>query len=184
MLTIPPPPTLFWLAGPAVFCHPAEVQGEPGDAGRVEDDAGDAAARVCGGVAGHGAEIQRDRAPIFSMPPPLSADPPVIVTRVSDRFPPGLATSGRQVPGQNRKRAPRHGDATQPGHHHPAAGRSRQHRRRQPPPRPRPATHALAASGSVNDFAVSRLWTQDIWRMNMPAARCVTSHILWGILDA
>ena len=89
------------------------------------------------------------------MPPPLSADPPVIVTRVSDRFPPGPSTSGRQVPGQNRKRAPRHGDAAQPGHHHPAAGRSRQHRRRQPPPRPRPATHALAASGSVNDFAVS-----------------------------
>ena len=31
--------------------------------------------------------------PAFSMPPPLSADPPVIVTLVSDRFPPGPSTS-------------------------------------------------------------------------------------------
>ena len=31
--------------------------------------------------------------PAFSMPPPLSADPPVIVTLSSDRFPPGPSTS-------------------------------------------------------------------------------------------
>ena len=64
---MPPPPRLFGLAGTgglAVVSHPAEVQGELGDAGGAQaGGAGDAAARVRGGVAGHGAEIQRDRAP-------------------------------------------------------------------------------------------------------------------------
>src|SRR6266702_7605742 len=57
---------------------------------------------------------------------------------------------GGQVTGQNRKRTPRDGNAAQPGHQHPAAGRPRQHRRRQPPPRPRPAAHTKAASGCMN----------------------------------
>ena len=62
---------------------------------------------------------------------------------------------GRQIPGQDRKRAPRHGNTAQPGHQPPAPGRPRQHRRRQPPPRPRPAAHAHAASDRMNDFAGS-----------------------------
>jgi predicted transposase YbfD/YdcC len=62
---------------------------------------------------------------------------------------------GRQIPGQNRKRTPRHGDTAQPGHQLPAPGRPRQHRRRQPPPRPRPAAHAHATSDRMNDFAGS-----------------------------
>jgi hypothetical protein len=62
---------------------------------------------------------------------------------------------GRQVPGQDRKRAPRQGVAAQPGHQVPAHGRPRQRRRRQPSSRPRPAAHAHAASDRMNDFAVS-----------------------------
>jgi hypothetical protein len=61
----------------------------------------------------------------------------------------------RQIHGQNRKRAPRHGNAAQPGHQPPELGRPLQHRRRQPPPRPRPAAHAQAASDRMNDFAGS-----------------------------
>jgi hypothetical protein len=62
---------------------------------------------------------------------------------------------GRQVPGQDRKRAPCDGVAAQPGHQPPAHGRPRQHRRRQPSSRPRPAADAKAASNCMNDFAVS-----------------------------
>ena len=58
--------------------------------------------------------------------------------------------SGGQIAGQDRKRAPRDGNAAQPGHQHPAPGRPHEHRRRQPPPRPRPATDAKSASGCMN----------------------------------
>jgi hypothetical protein len=62
---------------------------------------------------------------------------------------------GRQVPGQNRKRAPRDGIAAQPGHQPAAPARPHQHRRRQPPPRPRPGTDAKAAPDRMSDFAAS-----------------------------
>ncbi len=62
---------------------------------------------------------------------------------------------GGQIPGQNGKRAPRHGLAAQPGHQHPAPGRPHKHRRRQPPPRPRPVADAKATSDCISDFAVS-----------------------------
>ena len=65
---------------------------------------------------------------------------------------------GRQIPGQNRERAPRDGNAAQPGHQPPAPGRPRQHRRRQPPPRPRPAADAQATSDRMNDFAASLMY--------------------------
>ena len=67
----------------------------------------------------------------------------------------GRDLSGRQIAGQDRKRAPRDGIAAQPGHQPAAPGRPRQHRRRQPPPRPRPAADAKAAPGCMNDFAGS-----------------------------
>jgi hypothetical protein len=38
----------------------------------------------------------------------------------------------------------------QPGHQHPAPGRTRQHRRRQPPSRPRPEADAKAPSDCMN----------------------------------
>ena len=62
---------------------------------------------------------------------------------------------GGQIPGQNGKRAPRHGITAQPGHQPAAPGRPRQHRRCQPPPRPRPPAHAQATSDRMNDFAGS-----------------------------
>ncbi len=57
---------------------------------------------------------------------------------------------GRQIPGQDRERAPRHGVPAQLGRQPPAAGRARQHRRRQPPPRPRSPADAQATSSCVN----------------------------------
>ena len=67
----------------------------------------------------------------------------------------GRDLSGRQIPGQDGKRAAGDGIAAQPGHQPAAPGRPRQHRRRQPPPRPRPAADAKAASDRMNDFAGS-----------------------------
>jgi hypothetical protein len=72
-----------------------------------------------------------------------------------NRLGPRRHLPGRQIPGQNRERAPRDGLAAQPGHQPAAAARPRQHRRRQPPPRPRPATDATAASDRMSDFAGS-----------------------------
>jgi hypothetical protein len=56
---------------------------------------------------------------------------------------------GRQVPGQDRKRSPRHGHAA-PGHQPPPPRRPPQHRRRQPPPRPRPPADPQATSSRMN----------------------------------
>jgi DDE_Tnp_1-associated/Transposase DDE domain len=64
---------------------------------------------------------------------------------------------GRQIPGQNRERTPRHGDAAQLGHQPPAPGWPPQHRGRQPAPRPRPAADAQATPDGMNDFAGSLL---------------------------
>ena len=70
---------------------------------------------------------------------------------------------GGQVPGQDRKRAPRDGVAAQPGHQPAAPGRPRQHRRRQPSPRPRPAADAQATSDGMNDFAGSLVQGPTQW---------------------
>jgi predicted transposase YbfD/YdcC len=55
-----------------------------------------------------------------------------------------------QVPGQDRKRTPRHGVAAKFGHQHPAPGRPHEHRRRQPPSRPRPAADPQATPSRMN----------------------------------
>jgi hypothetical protein len=75
---------------------------------------------------------------------------------------------GRQITGQDEKRAPRDGLAAQPGHQ-PAAHRwPLEHRRRQPPPRPRPAARATSSSDRMNDFAGSLL--KSVW------SRCGSPH--------
>ncbi len=68
---------------------------------------------------------------------------------------PGRDLSGRQIPGQDGKRAAGDGVAAQPGHQPAPHRRPRQHRRRQPSPCPRPAAHAQATSDRMNDFAGS-----------------------------
>ena len=62
----------------------------------------------------------------------------------------GRDLPGRQIAGQDRKRAPRDGLAEEPGHQSPAPGRPGQHSSGQPSPPPRPAAHAKAASGCMN----------------------------------
>ena len=78
---------------------------------------------------------------------------------LGDRKPPSLGPrrhlSGRQIAGQNGKRAARDGLATQPGHQPAPHRRPHQHRCRQPPPRPRSAPDATAAPDRVNVFAGS-----------------------------
>ena len=78
---------------------------------------------------------------------------------LGDRKPSSLGEGrdipGRQIPGQDGKRAAGDGLAVQPGDQPAPHRRPRQHRRRQPPPRPRPAAHAQATSDRMNDFAGS-----------------------------
>ena len=76
--------------------------------------------------------------------------PPPLAHREQAPLGPRRHLPGGQVPGQDRKRAPRHGIAAQPGHQHPAPGRPHEHRRRQPPPRPRPPADAKATSSCMN----------------------------------
>jgi hypothetical protein len=57
---------------------------------------------------------------------------------------------GRQIPGQDRERAPGHGIAAQPGHQPAPPRRPPEHRRRQPASRPRPAADTKAPSGCMN----------------------------------
>jgi predicted transposase YbfD/YdcC len=102
-----------------------------------------------------GEEDRRGRLPHHERPPgrPGSTGrlgPRPLAHRKQAPLGPRRHLPGRQVPGQNRERAPRHGIAPQPGHQPAAPGRPRQHRRRQPPPRPRPAAHPQAASSFMN----------------------------------
>ena len=69
---------------------------------------------------------------------------------MTNRLGPRRDLSGGQIAGQDRKRAPRDGNAAQPGHQHPAPGRPHEHRRRQPASRPRPEADAKPASGCMN----------------------------------
>ena len=69
---------------------------------------------------------------------------------MSNRLGQGRHLPGRQFPGQDGERAPRDGNAAQPGHQPAAPGRPHEHRRRQPPPRPRPTAHAQATSSCMN----------------------------------
>ena len=123
-------------------------------------------ARRCPGRAaaphGHdeGQEDRRGRLPHHQRPRRRSRRPGGLGPgSLGDRKPPSLGPRrdlpGRQIPGQNRERAPGDGRAAQPGHQPPAHRWPRQHRRRQPPPRPRPAAHAQATSDRMNDFAGS-----------------------------
>ena len=90
--------------------------------------------------------------------------------------------SGGQVPGQNRKRTPRDGNAAQPGHQHPAAGRPRQHRRRQPPPRPRPAAHTKAASGCMTT-TLPGPWVSGGQIALLPSAEAGSNRLLSAALS-
>ena len=62
----------------------------------------------------------------------------------------GRDLPGRQIAGQDGKRAPGDGLAEEPGHQPPAPGRPRQHSSGQPSPPPRPTAHAKTASGCMN----------------------------------
>src|SRR5207247_4412551 len=62
----------------------------------------------------------------------------------------GRDLPGRQIAGQDGKRAPGDGLAEEPGHQSPALGRPRQHSSGQPSPPPRPAAHSKSASGCMN----------------------------------
>src|ERR1700745_501043 len=67
-----------------------------------------------------------------------------------DRLGEGRDLPGRQIAGQDGKRAPGDGLAEEPGHQSPAPGRPGQHSSGQPSPPPRPAAHDKAASGAIN----------------------------------
>ena len=62
----------------------------------------------------------------------------------------GRDLPGRQIAGQDGKRAPGDGLAEEPGHQPPAPGRPGQHSSGQPSPPPRPTAHAKTASGCMN----------------------------------
>ena len=62
----------------------------------------------------------------------------------------GRDLPGRQIAGQDGKRAPGDGLAEEPGHQPLAPGRPGQHSSGQPSPPPRPTAHAKTASGCMN----------------------------------
>ena len=100
-----------------------------------------------------GQEDRRGRLPHYQRPRRGPGHPGRLGPQpLGDRKPPPLGEgrdlSGRQIPGQDGKRASRDGIIAQPGHQPAAPGRPRQHRRGQPPPRP--AADAKAASGCIN----------------------------------
>jgi hypothetical protein len=121
--------------------------------------AGTSRPRRYSGVASHrheeGKEDGRGRLPDHQRPQREPGDPgrlgpPPLAHREQAPLGPRRHLPGGQVPGQDRKRAPRHGVPAKPGNQHPAPGRPREHRRRQPPPRPRPAADAHATSSCMN----------------------------------